>query len=426
MSLDHGMIVTGGGAEAPDADPPSPSPRFDLMGWILREAPHTPPDELMDAFAGALHAAGLPVDRVMVAVESMHSTALGFSRVWTRGGGVRETPFPHGSQDQDLYRRSPFQQAHTTERWVEVDLADPDGDTFDVVGELRAEGFRHYLCIPIRFADGRHNGLSLAMRDPGGFTASMRATLERVMPAFATVLELSVERWRLQRTLGTYVGRTPARRILSGRVQRGAIERIEAAIMFVDMRDYTATTADLAPEETVELLDAFFDCLVPSIRGHRGEILKYMGDGLLAAFHIDPEAPETSAGPDDAEIGSSRTAERAVVGALGAAHASLHAIEMLNARSEMAALGRRELRAGFALHFGEAAYGNVGAEDRLDFTVVGRDVNLASRIARLNRTLDEPILLSERAARILGRGVEPIGEECVPGLDEPVAVYRPS
>ena len=405
-----------------DPDPDKPS---ELTNWLLTEAPKVPPEELMDAFAAALRRSGIPVDRLMIAIESLHSVAMGVSRVWTAEKGVEERPFPHGARDSELYRGSPFFAAHRNNEWLVLDIA-ADHERFNVLPELMAEGLRHYLCIPILFTGDRRNGLAIATRDPDGFPPAALETLRRAMPAFTAVLELSVERWRLVTTLGTYVGRTPARRILSGTVRRGEIERIEAAIMFVDMRDFTAITAEMTPEDTVELLDAYFDCLVPNIRGHGGEVLKFLGDGVLATFRVDPEAPETYAAPMDMQIGSRRSAARAVAGALGAAHASLHAMEALNSRAEIAGVQERGMEAGFALHFGEAAFGNVGAEDRLDFTVVGRDVNLASRVARLNRTLNEPILLSEEAARHLRTDSVSMGSHALPGLDAPVEVFRPA
>src|SRR3954447_3941624 len=143
---------------------------------------------------------------------------------------------------------------------------------------------------------------------------------------------------------------------------------------FADMRDYTRRSATLAPEAAVELLNDYFDCLVPPIEAEGGEVLKYMGDGLLAIFR----EPEDDSG-------------RAAQSALTAAVETLARLEAANGEGRF----RPAITAGIALHHGEAAYGNVGSGARLGFTVIGPDVNLGSRIAQLNKTIDEPLLMSK-------------------------------
>ena len=390
-----------------------------LNAWLLKEVPRLSPDAFYPAFADELVRAGVPVDRIFTYVESAHSTYTGFARTWERGNTTRLQRLPYGQSDTDIYKMSPFATVAETGRWLNIRLATMPDSFYNVVPDLRAAGYRHYLCIPIRFADGRANGLALATRDETGFTPERRAILEAMLPVFSVLLELKVERWRLDGTLRTYVGRTPARKILAGTVRRGEVSRIEAAIMFADLRDFTLRTADMPPEDTVELLDRFFDCIVPTVREEGGEILKFTGDGLLATFAVDPDRPDGRAGVDNDETGSSSTPGGAARGALRAARMSLDCVRALDMD------GQPPLDAGFALHFGEAAYGNVGAEDRLDFTVVGRDVNLCSRIARLNRPLGEPILMSDDFRRCGVTEAATCGAHVVAGIPEPITVFKP-
>ena len=403
----------------------SPAERADaLTDWLVREAVRLDPDDLLAALAARLNAVGIPVHRIMVPVESAFALHQGFSRIWSDRDGGRLRYFPHGARDTDAYRRSPFHTAYTTGRWVLLDPLATPVDAYNVIEDLRAGGYRHYLAAPLAFSDGRPSGLSLASREPDAFDATAREVVARVLPALGAVLELFVERWRLATTLRTYVGRTPAKRILAGTVRRGDVVRIEAAIMFVDMRDFTALTAHRTPEETVELLDGFHDCLVPNIREYGGEVLKFMGDGLLATFRVDAEAAATRARPDNDEIGANATARDAAFGALMAAREALDCIRAFRPFRAM----DRPIEAGFALHHGVTAYGNVGSEDRLDFTVVGSDVNLASRVARLNRQLAEPILMSDPFVawgRFAGGQTESLGDHAVAGVREPVRVHRP-
>ena len=391
-----------------------------VVSWLLRDGPSCDPDSFFPELADRLAGAGVPVDRVFVTIESAHSTYTGFAKTWTRdSASVVTKRMLHGQRATDLYKMSPFATATETGKWVAMDLTKVPEQLYNIVPELKADGYRHYLCIPIPFSDGRENGIAFATRGTLGYTAERRAVLEAIMPAFAVLLELIVERWRLESTLRTYVGRTPARKILQGTVRSGEVSRIEAAILFVDMRDFTSRTVDMTPEKTVELLDRFFDCVVPCVRDNGGEILKFTGDGLLATFAVDASRPDSRAAVDNDATGSSTTAALATSGALTASQDALKCVRALEIGKEA------PFDAGFALHFGEAAYGNVGSEDRLDFTVVGRDINLCSRIARLNKPLAEPILMSDEFKRRGRIDALECGVHAVAGIAEPVAVHRP-
>ena len=226
--------------------------------------------------------------------------------------------------------------------------------------ELKAGGYRHYLTVPIRFSSGTENGITFATRSPDGFGEQALEVLRAVLPTFAMVTELRAVSKRLDDVLRIYVGDEPHRAILSGAILRGQVSRIRSAILFADMRGYTRTSSSLTPEGAVELLNDYFDCLVPPIEDEGGEVLKYLGDGLLAIFR--DRGDDTGGAPQSALT------------------AAINALQRVRAANEQ---GRFPVpvAVGIALHHGDAAYGNVGSGQRLDFTVIGRDVNLASRIA---------------------------------------------
>ena len=185
---------------------------------------------------------------------------------------------------------------------------------------------------------------------------------------------------------------------------RGQVTTIRSAILVADMRDSTGHTAEISAVEAVELMNDFFDCLVPPIESRGGEVLKYLGDGLLAIFRD---------GHGDAR--------KVAAAALAAAQDGLANVSGLNAARPR----ERPVELGIALHFGEAAYGNVGSGLRLDFTVIGRDVGLASRIGTLNARLGEPLLMSSAFTEKLDAPAEPIGAFTVRGFSTPVSVFRP-
>jgi adenylate cyclase len=247
--------------------------------------------------------------------------------------------------------------------------------------------------------------VTLATRAPDGFSARGLAIIASILPPFSVLLELRVAWGTLRNVLRIYVGDEPRQAILSGNVKRGQVSTIRSAILFADMRDSTQHTVELGVVGAVELFNSFFDCLVPAIESRHGEVLKYMGDGLLAIFRESKDGGKCDA------------PERA----LAAARDGLATLNAFNIQHP----DKPQMRAGLALHYGEAAYGNIGSGTRLDFTVIGRDVSLASRVADMNRTLDEPLLLSAAFAEELGQKVTSLGSFPAKGFVDPVEIYRP-
>src|SRR4051794_31337671 len=366
--------IEAGGLEALGLDLTLLSKALAIRDWLLTEAAQlADPGQISPGLAERLIALGVPIDRIMFVVDLLHSQYAGVGRFWTKEEGTTSRLFPHGPNR--------------------------------VIPDLNAAGYRHYLVVPIFFTNGTHHGLTFATRDPEGFGEQGLRVLRFVMPTIAAMMEIRVLHLHLDNVLRIYVGDEPHRAILSGTIRRGQVARIHSAILFADMRDYTRLTATLSPEEAVQLLNGYFDCLVPPIEAKGGEVLKYMGDGLLAIFR-EGEGDRGSA-------------------AQSALTAAVQALDQLEAANG-AGLFPSPISAGLALHRGEAAYGNVGSGVRLDFTVIGPDVNLASRIAQLNKVLGEPLLMSQAFVDVLPSRSEPLGAHAVDGFEEAVPIYRPS
>jgi adenylate cyclase len=204
--------------------------------------------------------------------------------------------------------------------------------------------------------------------------------------------------------LDTYVGHGSGERILDGQIHRGDVQAIEAAIWLSDMRGFTPLADRLPGHELIDLLNRYFDCQIPAIIAHGGEVLKFMGDGLLAIFPI-----------------ADATAVDCCASALAAAEATRANIAAL--RSQTNAAGRGAVRFGLALHVGEVQYGNIGGGNRLDFTCIGPAVNLAARIEKLASRLDRDILVSQPFARHCRRPLIRLGEFELAGFGAPQAVF---
>lgn len=213
--------------------------------------------------------------------------------------------------------------------------------------------------------------------------------------------------------LDTYLGAAAGRRVLGGSIKRGAGEPIRAVIWASDLRGFTDLADRLDGRAMIALLNAYFERLAGAVIAHDGEILKFIGDGLLAVFPF-------TAFPDEA---------KAAEEALSAAEDAQAALARLNveAPAELAGIdGWRPLRTGIALHEGEVFFGNVGAPERLDFTVIGGAVNAASRVETLTKTLGRSILITEPVARRLARPLDPLGAHALRGVAEPVSIFSPS
>ncbi len=376
-----------------------------LRDRLISEFPHVSHgDDFLAWLSEILRDAGIHIDRIAALFETLHAEFAGIGRLWTWNGGSSTRFMRHGDQQLDAYLNSPFAFASRTGDWLLLDLDETSNDAFPIVAELKEEGYRRYLVIPLRYSRSTKNAIAFASRDANAFDAKTLSLLNLMIPTLTLVLEVRSANIRVDNMLNSYVGNEPRQEILSGAVRRGQVTRIRSAILFSDMRDYTRIASVQTPEETVDLLGTYFDCVVPSVESNGGEVLKFIGDGILAIFR--DRGDDTGA---------------AAYNAMKAATQSLQMIGQANADGRF----KTPVSIGIALHHGEAAYGNVGSGSRLDFTVIGPDVNLASRLARMNRELGEPLVTSRAFAERLWYQLERIGAFPLPGLTEQVEIFRP-
>ncbi len=375
-----------------------------LRDWLLTDARlKTDIRHIITGLGVRLNASGVPVDRLTFAAQALHAEHVAFSSTWVRGEENMQQLQAHGFESIADYQKSTIRAAHESRAPLFLWLPDVPADRYTLIPELKHDGYIHYLCFPAFFGNGHSNALTCATREPAGFSQRAIALLEALMPTLVAVLEILSSYKALDEVLRIYVGNEPHHAILAGHIGRGQVSRIRSAILFADMRNYTRITSAMDPEGAVALLNRYFDCLVPPIEAEGGEVLKYMGDGLLAIFR--DRSDDTGA------------AAQAALAAASAALAHIHRIEAADVRGG--------IQAGIALHHGEAAYGNVGSGARLDFTVVGRDVNLTSRLAQLNKVLGEPLLMSRRFSEHLWTDTHRLGSFRLDGFDDEIEVYRP-
>jgi adenylate cyclase len=376
-----------------------------VRDWLLGEAREIgDPNIILEGVSLMLRDAGVPIDRATSAVEFRHAERAANARVWEFGKPAREHLYAH-ERGSDARGKRPLAEAHRLNDWLFTWLPDTSDDAFDIVAPLKAAGYTHHIAAPVTLSNGMHNGFTFATRSPNGFTAEDVAVLKSIFPTLAALQEVLALNRVMREVMRMYVGDEPHLRILSGDVRRGEVLRIRAAILFADMRDFTALTAHLQEEAATALVNDYYDCIVPPIDERGGEVLKFMGDGVLAIFRA----------------GESGDIE-ARVRAFAAARAGLLRVERRNLEQD----GVIKFEVGIALHFGNAAYGNVGSGARLDYTVIGSDVNLAARLADLCGELGQGLLLSSSfQSRLSEHELRNLGAFDLKGVAEKQTVFAP-
>ncbi|MBL4766842.1 MAG: adenylate/guanylate cyclase domain-containing protein [Rhodobacteraceae bacterium] len=334
-----------------------------MLGAALRAGDA---DIVLTEMSERIWAAGVPLDRSTSIIPLLHAEAVASARFWERGKGARSRAFPFQPDSGTEYAKSPAAEVHQTRKWLTLWLPDTADDAYNIVPDLKQDGFTHYVMMPVFMVNGMSNTFSFATRSDDGFSDLDFAFFKAIFPAISACQEILATHRIMGEVIRMYVGNEPFERILSGDVHRGQVTRIKSAILFADMRRFTELTADMEAEEATRLLNDYYDCIVPAIEKNGGEVLKFMGDGILAIFRAT-----------DDELATCTKA----------------AIAAREGLKEVAGFdGEHNFDVGIALHFGDVAFGNVGSGTRLDYTVIGRDVNLASRVAGLCGTLDKKLL----------------------------------
>ncbi|WP_247881101.1 adenylate/guanylate cyclase domain-containing protein [Skermanella sp. TT6] len=398
----------------------SPSPpevgailsRMELIDWLMEDGRRSASiAALLDAFCKRLIEGGVPLFRAAWQVRMLHPQIRGITFNWLRDrDGVEEIEREHGTELRPEYLNSPIGaiiEGGADAMRYRIEQLEPPYP-YTILDDLKAQGGTDYVAMPMRFSTGRLNVATWTSNRPGGFTSDQLTLIYDVMPALSTVLETMALRRLAVNVLDTYVGREAGTRILSGDIRRGTGETLRAVLWYCDLRGFTSLADRLPLADLIGLLNGYFEIMGGVVQARGGEILKFIGDAMLAIFPL----PEGTA-PDGK-----------VHDALDAA---LEAVGQMEARNrELQAWGLPTLKAGIAMHVGDVMYGNIGAPDRLDFTVIGPAVNLVSRIEGLCAEMGRPILTSEAFASVCPARLTSLGYQPVKGLREPIQVFGPA
>jgi adenylate cyclase len=364
------------------------------------------PQDVLSELCDRLVALGIPLWRGAVFVRTLHPNVTGRRFLWRAESGVAVGELAYERLVTSEFTESPVSTVYASGAPLRRRIANAEeAADFEVLRGLHAEGATDYLASPLPFTDGTVHVATWATRRPAGFSDADIAGLEAVAAPLARVAEIRALRRTAGTLLGTYVGTHAGERILAGKIRRGDTETIHAAIWLSDMRGFTAVADRLPPHALIALLNRYFDCQVPAILERGGEVLKFMGDGLLAIFPMRAE----------------RDIKGVCADALAAARDARGRVAQLSAAPGVD--GVADVRFGLALHVGEVLYGNIGSGNRLDFTCIGPAVNLAARLEKLAGQLGRSVTASSEFAMHCASPLAPLGGFTLPGFSGAQSVY---
>jgi adenylate cyclase len=400
-----------------------------IVQWLIAGAPiERERSHLFSELCERLNDAGMMLSRVNVFIQTLHPDVFGISMVWKPDEEMVINMASFETNDSEAYQASPLAILYDTEAELRLKLDDPAHQRFPIVADLLEAGATDYLLQPMFFSNRAMQATTWATNRPGGYTADDLALLRSLIDPLARVVEIISLRRMASILIDTYVGNQAGERILAGHIRRGYTETMNAAIWLSDMRGFTALSDRLPPSVMVDVLNCYFDCQVPAIRDRGGDILKFMGDGLLAVFPIAD--------------GNTADACLRALEAAREARAAIHALCYPYVDGQL-----DQFRFGVALHVGDVLYGNIGGgralafEDgfigirmrdlddaarstsRLDFTTIGPAVNLAARLEKIASRLGRTIVASDEFVKATSERWSDLGVFPVAGFAAPAQVF---
>jgi adenylate cyclase len=372
---------------------------LELAKWLVGPARVAlTPSNIVAQHCERLVTAGIPLWRVRVGQRLLNPLISAWGVIWVRGSGAEEYTVRRSVLATGSYTGSPFEHVVKTRTSFRRSLLHLNpGHDHPVLFELAAAGSKDYLAIPIIYGDGSVQGASFTTDDLRGFSQHHIALIDELSPFLAAALEPAAMRRSTESLLQTYLGDGPAKRVTAGAIRQGDCFELEAAVLLTDLRGYTGSSERLSPEQLLEHLDRYFGTVVAAVREHGGDVLKFIGDGVLSIFPVDE--------------GGRREASRR-------AYQALYAALMKAARAE-------GLNFVGCLHVGPVTYGNIGSPDRLDFTVVGPTVNVVSRMEAIAKSANCPAVCSREVAALLPtEAVSPLGTFALKGVPDDQTVFQ--
>ncbi len=345
------------------------------VDWLMRSASgSTDAQEFTRAFARKLLEDGVAISRLSMMIWSLHPLIAGKNYVWSKKTDEVSTFAPsYEIHAHPGFVNSPLRHVSNGLGGVRQKLnVDYPINSFPIMEDLRAEGGTDYVAMPLQFSDGRAHVMSLTSDHPDGFTTANLGLIFECSSVVSRFFEVFMLKENAQSLLDTYVGQRSGARVLGGDIRRGDGDDINAAIMFCDMRGSTALEERMGRADYIALLNQFFETASDCVVAHQGEVLKFIGDAVLAVFPAD----------DD--------------GVVARANALQAARDIVTRLDQLRSTGSDQgCDCSIGMAFGGVTYGNVGSRERLDFTVIGQAANIAARLGDYGKTAGHRIVATD-------------------------------
>ena len=389
----------------------------ETSNWLVEQTLiGTPADRMLKGFCERLVEGGIPLVRGHIACGYLHPMFRAFSVTWNREEGIVRDRFSFQSASNEAWLRSPLKAVTETEaNELRFRLKDGEGiKKFPVLAEFKERGFTDYIVLvrpfsaPPQQALARMDGCISSWVTDGeeGFSDKCMRALQRLFPRLAVALKTIVREQTAQNIASAYLGNHAGDRVLRGSIRRGDGETIQAAIWFSDMRGSTAIADIMEPRLFLNRLNRYFECTAGSVLDHGGEVLRFIGDAVLAIFPIY--------GPGGAE--------KAARVAVSAAKEAMRRAEIIN--RDPPEEDPTPIEFGLGLHIGEVLYGNIGVPERLEFSVIGRAANESARLQDLTKLHDTKIIASDAFVSLApGSHWKSLGSHSLRGVSEPQPIW---
>lgn len=387
-----------------------------LANWLVEQSLRDAPlEETFEGTCKRLYAAGIPVARSHVTFRILHPLYKAQALNWERGRGLELLSYAHG-EDQEKWSRSPL--FHMIENKVPYLRRRLTGESaildFDMLKELAGDGYTDYLAFLVRFdesKDGQEVGGGIIgswCTDRGnGFTNEDILSLKRIEQRIAVAFKINIQKKLTENILAAYLGAGAGREVMNGQIRRGDGATIRAVIWFSDMRESTRLADTMTADAFLAALNEYFESTAGAVMQHRGEVLRFIGDAVLAIFPIREE------------LGVAASCRQAM------AAARLAEQNLARVNGMRAERGEPGLDFGLGLHVGEVLFGNIGVPERVEFSVVGPAANEVARLESLTKEVGRRILVSKAFADSSNDDWIRAGEYVLRGVKSPVPVYTP-
>jgi adenylate cyclase len=402
------------------SEPDTQDPRTaEFALWLTRQGlSGRSQEDLLRDYCRRLSDAGVPLERFHVAQRAVHPKYGGIAFNWTHADGISREQFAHSAAPPDAWLKSPFYaMLESGELEFFSQMNGQDMARFPLLKDLAGRGMTEYFASALLFGDEGFNPvdaedpgegmlISWSTDRAGGFCPDDKALLRETLPPLGLALKSAANRQMASDLMRVYLGRDAGKRVLKGEIQRGSSRAIDAVICLFDLKGFTSLAEQLPGTELIDMLNDYFGIAVETIQGHGGNILKFMGDGILTMF----------------DLGTIEADAKAALNAASELQAKIRARNI-----ERASEGLPVADFTLALHAGEILYGNIGAENRLDFTVIGPTVNLTARISGMHASVGQSIILSEEVRRAAnggtGHDLVSVGRYMLRGVAAPVELF---